>query len=353
MRALSFVFVAFMLSVCQGTLSAGGDAGFCLNRCGDDDAGFRIRDAGGRSSEDAGARAVDAGARVIDAGARSIDAGARAVDSGAPREVDSGAPRLPDAGPIECVRAHRLWADGFETGDYQNWSGGGYGGGWGDSCDDNGLTTSDVHSGTYANRSVITCASQTDVHRGYGGVQFSGDSPMRNYTNSGVGIDAPYGLVNTFWTKLETPYTMGGGRWVSLFTTNSDCGWGERVITLGLEDSGMRLTPAHIRDTGGTVTFSPNAPSFPRGRWVRVTVYINYHRGEMHVWQDGVSVVHGTFTRPTNDVCQWHWGLYASGNNTDVVMVEDDKSIWKLEQAWTDFGTEPWFEGSTRPCTPP
>ncbi|HEY8431061.1 MAG TPA: hypothetical protein VIL20_21930, partial [Sandaracinaceae bacterium] len=126
--------------------------------------------------------------------------------------------------------------------------------------------------------------------------------------------------------------------------------WGEQVITLGLEDATRRLTPAHIANTGGRVTFTPGAPGLPFGRWVRITVYINYHRGEMHVWQDGTSIVHGTFSRPTTDICHFHWGAYASGNNDSIVLHEDDKSIWKLEEPWTDFSVEPWFEGGVTPC---
>jgi hypothetical protein len=281
-----------------------------------------------------------------------------ATDAGpqAPPQADAGTvsppPTATDAGPLpstECVSARRLWADDFETGDYRNWTGS-YGGRSADGCRNNWLTTSGVHSGTYAQRSVITCTSP-DSHRGYAGMQFSGDTPLPDYTNSGVGTYAPNGLVNTFWVRLDLPsYLPGDGRWISLWTANSDCNWAERVVTLGLENPGMRLTPAHIWDTGGTVTFSPNAPSFPTGRWVRVTVYINYVRGQMHVWQDGASVVHATFSRPTQDVCHWHWGLYASGNNYDVAMMEDEKSIWKLEESWTDFNVEPWFEGPIRAC---
>lgn len=245
-----------------------------------------------------------------------------------------------------------MWAEGFESGDYVNWSNRTYAREWGTACQDNAITT-EAHTGAYANRSVITCPSHLDVHRGYGGVQFSGDSFVPFYTNSGTGTEAPNGIVNTFWVRLDTPYVFGSGRWLSLWTTNGDCAWNERVLTIGLEDAGMRLTPAHVWDTGGTVTFSPGAPSFPRGRWVRVTVYVNYHSGQLHVWQDGTSVVHATFSRPSTDICQWHWGAYASGNNDNIVLIEDDNSIWKLDEAWTDWNVEPWMEGgAVRACAP-
>ncbi len=223
------------------------------------------------------------------------------------------------------MNARRLWFDDFETNNYNRWTSKGYGNDWGNGCQNNGFSTEQARSGTTSHRSEIVCRSHEDVHRGYGGMQFNGDTPLERYTNVGNGIEAPNGVVNTFWLYLDTPYDFGGGRWLSLWTTNGDCGWVERVITLGLEDSSRRLTPAHIRDTGGTVTFSPGAPSLPLRRWVRVTV-------------------------SSTDICQWHWGAYASGNNDSIVLFEDDNSIWKLEQPWTDFEQEPWLEGDETPA---
>lgn len=306
------------------------------------------QDAGTPIIDDAGEPPIADAGQIVEPTPEPDAGEAPIADSGVTSpEPDAGTPPPPTTA---CVDARRLWFEDFETGDYSRWSGGGYGAGWGDGCQDNGLSTVRARSGTTSNRSEITCRSHTDVHRGYGGVQFSGDSPLSSYTNSGVGTDAPHGVVNTFWVWLDVPYDFGSGRWLSLWTTNSDCGWGERVLTLGLENAGRRLTPAHVTSTGGTVTFSPGAPSLPLRQWVRVTVYVNYHAGEMHVWQDGASVVHANFSRPTNDICQWHWGAYASGDNTDIELFEDDKSIWKLEEAWTDWSSEPWFEGGVTPC---
>ena len=53
-----------------------------------------------------------------------------------------------------------------------------------------------------------------------------------------------------------------------------------------------------------------------------------------------------TFSRTRNTICQWHWGLYASGasgDNDSLVLYEDDNSIWKRGQPWTDFSVEPLF----------
>ncbi|MDJ0766134.1 MAG: hypothetical protein QNJ97_24335 [Myxococcota bacterium] len=125
------------------------------------------------------------------------------------------------------------------------------------------------------------------------------------YTNQGQGIEAPFGVVNTYWSMLEVPYSFGNGKWFSFWTVNNDCAWGDSVITLGLENTSNRLTPAHIINTGGTVEFAEDAPVLPLNQWVRTTIYINYHRGEMHIWQDGQDLLHATFSRSDTDICQW------------------------------------------------
>ena len=77
---------------------------------------------------------------------------------------------------------------------------------------------------------------------------------------------------------------------------------------------------------------------------------MSYHDDVMHVWQDGQSISHVTFDRPLDTICQWHWGLYASGDNDDIVLFEDDNSLWKLEEPWTDFTREPWLDGGVAVC---
>lgn len=276
---------------------------------------------------------------------RGLDAG---PGTDAPPSDVSGVDVSGDGGA--CLRARRLFFEDFESGGYSRWTSMTYNADWGDTCQSNGLSTREAVSGSTSQRSEIVCAG-TESHRGYGGLQFDGDSVVPAYTNTGVGIDAPFGVVNTYWSRLETPYDFEGGRWFSFFTVQSDCSWAsEPVLTLGLENTTWRLTPAHVISTGGTVTFEADAPAFPRDQWVRTTIYVNYVEGELHVWQDGASVLHATFSRPTTDLCQWHWGAYASGDNDDVVLYEDDISIWKLEEAWTDWEREPWLDQGVRPC---
>ena len=171
------------------------------------------------------------------------------------------------------------------------------------------------------------------------------------FTNQGVGIDAPNGVVTVMWMRLDSPTVFENGTWVNFWTSSASCDWSDEVITLGLEDESGRLAAAHFQAGGGTRTFEPNAPALPRGQWTRITVYINYHDGVMHVWQDGQSLEHVTFNRALKTICQFHWGLYASGDNDNIVLFEDDKSLWKLGEPWTDFGKEPYFGHDVDACT--
>jgi hypothetical protein len=59
-----------------------------------------------------------------------------------------------------------------------------------------------------------------------------------------------------------------------------------------------------------------------------------------------------TFVHPKQTICQWHWGAYASGDNDNLVLFEDDNSIWKLGEEWQDMSVEPYFGGLVRACAP-
>jgi hypothetical protein len=255
--------------------------------------------------------------------------------------------------PGECMDATMLWHEDFETGGYQRWTSNTYNADWGDDCQSTALTSETSVSPGTSQRSEISCAYGGDsVHRGYGGLQFADDQLVPAYTNQGIGIDAPDGLVNTMWVRLDSSTQFGGGKWMSLWTVKGSCDWDtpDAVLTVGIEDASDRLAAAHYQSGGGTRTFEPDAPGLPRGEWARITIYVNYHLGEMHVWQDGQSISHVTFTRPIQTICHWHWGLYASSDNDDVVLFEDDKSIWKLNEPLVDFSVEPYFGQTVHSC---
>jgi hypothetical protein len=251
-----------------------------------------------------------------------------------------------------CFAAKRLWFDDFETGDLSRWTSQTYNNDWGDNCQSNGLSTESAHSPTRSMRSEIVCpyTGSGGVHRGYGGIQMSGDSVVPAFTNTGVGVDAPNGVVTVMWMRLDSPTVFQNGTWVSFWTASASCDWSDEVMTLGIEDNTGRLAAAHYQTGGGSRSFDAGAAAVPRGQWTRVTVYINYYDGVMHVWQDGQSIEHVTFTRALKTICQFHWGLYASADNSNIVLFEDDKSLWKLGARWTDFTQEPFFGGSVATC---
>lgn len=212
-------------------------------------------------------------------------------------------------------------------------------------CTKSGYSQDTSVSGTYSHRSEIFCEADRS-HRGYGIISFKGDEVLLPKEKAVLtGIDAPHGIVNTYWSWLDVPYSFGNKKWFSFWTATDTCSdetWG-RVITLGLEDSTRKLRVAHIKNTGGTVKYDKNTPAFPLREWVRTTVYINYYDGEMHVWQNGEHLLEATFTRENNKICHFHWGAYASPQNNSITLYEDDISIWKLQRPWQDFSQEPLF----------
>jgi hypothetical protein len=296
------------------------------------------RDAAAPDAAPRDASAPDAAPVFADAAPRDATA---PPDSGAP---DSGV----SAGV--CIDARLLFSEGFEGGSYTNFTSDFY-----DqdpsTCNSSAITTAQARSGTRSSRGVVTCA-KTDgqSHRPYGGLQFNGDAPMAAYTNTGVGINAPFGIVTTFWGWLDAPTDFGSGRWFSYFTVNGTCDYSDQVVTLGLSTPQNSIDCAHVPGTGGQLFYAPNAPNMPERQWVRTTVYINYVRGEITTWMNGQKVFDGVFSRPVSTMCQFHWGLYASPSNANITYYEDDIAMYKLESALPNRTDEPYV--GPRPLCP-
>lgn len=250
-------------------------------------------------------------------------------------------PCLPQFG---CVTASTVWCENFELGNYSRWTGGYDSSG---PCRTSGFATDRFVSPTKSHKSQVTCA-MSESHRGYGGLRFQGDNCLSSFTSpSSGGINAPNGVIVSFWIWLKVPYDFSPTKWLSLGTVTNDCSnnWTD-VITLNLDDPTRRLKPVHV----SSVTYAPGAPSVPLQQWVKITWYINYSTGTLHAWQNGQKVVSATFSRPVHTLCQWHWGLYASGNNNDITLYEEDIRILKLSQPLTNFTVEPWFPGVSIGC---
>ena len=245
-----------------------------------------------------------------------------------------------------CVNATRLWFEDFEAGDYSRWTGGSYCDGCPFTCAATALSTAQAHGPAHSQRSEVTCSTGITPHNANGGLQFNGDAVLPTYTNTGAGIDAPNGLVITWWTNLDSDTVFQDGSILTLFTAEDTCDWSTQVFTVGLEDASGDIDAAGF-DTRQDVAGSP---SLPRHEWVRLTIYLNYHTGVFHIWQNGEIVEHGTFSRPNNTICQWHWGIYASGDNDNIVLFEDDFEMWKLNEDWTDSTNEPYLGHGVDVC---
>lgn len=242
-----------------------------------------------------------------------------------------------------CLSAAPLWCEDWELGNYSRWTGG-YAGS--SACEQRGFSTLQSNTPAQSHRSAVTCAT-AQSHRGYGGLRFQGDAIVPSFTiPSSGGISAPHGVIVTFWSWYSVPYTFSPTKWLSLMTVTPDCSnnWAD-VITLNLDDSTMRIKPVHV----SSVTYAPGAPAMPEEQWVRTTVYINFNTDVLHVWQNGAKICSATFSNASTTMCQWHFGLYASGNNDNIVLHEEDMSIVKLLQPLTNFTAEPWYNLAS-PC---
>lgn len=241
----------------------------------------------------------------------------------------------------------------------EDWANSNFGRWTDDASDSDPCTTSMFTSERYVSpsqsfKSQVTCVGGTGgVHRGYAGLRFFGDAvlPSIHMTSTG-GINSPYGFVATWRNYLHVPYIFNAqdlDLWMSMMTVTDDCSnaW-HRVITLNIDDTSMRLRPQHVSG----VQYAFGAPPFPRDQWNRITVYVNLTLGEMHVWQNGIKIAQAWFTRPSPQACQFHFGLYCSGQNDDITYYEDDFRIIKLTAPLANLIGEPTFPGMASNCLP-
>jgi hypothetical protein len=313
-------------------LAAGGCVGE-LRQTSPEDAGARVTDDAG-VSEDAALWGADVASSPVDA---------PADDTPAPPGVDAWA-------PLDCVGADLVFAEDFESGGPRAFTGMTYDDAWGDGCQSTATRGGLAHGGSFAQRSEIVCASSEDVHRGYGGLQFEGDRVASAYTNTGVGLVAPSGVVSTHWVHLRAGAPFRDGRWLTVLSLEPSCDYTSRALTVGLDRADGLLHAAHFWPEGSE-RVEPGAVPMPYEQWVRLTFYLDLDDGVLHVWQDGRSTLHVTgIVRVPTSYCQWHWGLYASGDNTDVVLHEDDFALHRLHAPWTEWSREPWLGGSVARC---
>ena len=227
--------------------------------------------------------------------------------------------------PSATLEFNEDWENGADPGKYW-WSGrpnlpGGNG-----PCNSwNVINNEEAVSGTHAFKGEVTCTME-DGHRAYPTLQRQVQSP----------------LVNTWWVWLDSNFA---GNWISMSTVDSNCNWGSTLTTA--VGSSRYWTPFHLPVFGQGVYNDLSNNLFPTKEWVRLTIYVKFTGGQngyMHGWMNGEEMFSGAVTRSQTSGCQWHWGLYASPDNNDVLMYEDDIRIYSLDDDWPDFSVEPYFD---------
>lgn len=258
-----------------------------------------------------------------------------------PVEAGSDAARRPAPEAGVCVDATRLFFDDYEAASFDSWTGFDTTG----SCQTSGIDSSDAVSGERSFEANITCASSGD-HENYGGLQFNGDLVRGNYSDSGDGIDSPFGVVIDFWARANFDFRVNEGQWVAFLVLAGTCDWSDEVFSVGTGNETSRLAISHATVDGGTTDTFPGARQFPKDAWTKVTTYVNYYDGTFVVWQDGAPVVRANFVRPGTTLCHVRIGAYVSGDTTEARVMIDDPVVWKLNAELDSVTSAPCFNAN-------
>lgn len=256
----------------------------------------------------------------------SLDASTTSLESDASR----------DAGTPACIASTRLFANDYESGDFDAWTSSDTTG----SCQTTSIDTSLSVSGSHAFHTAITCSGSSD-HENYGALQFSGDNLLGSHQNSGLGIDAPNGVLITFWARVHYEFQVGDGEWLALLLLSGTCDWSDTVFSLGMGNTSSSIAISHSDVNGGSETPFVGAPDFPQDTWSKISAYVNYHTSTFVVWQDGQPVTQAAFVRPGTTLCHIRIGAYVSADTDAADVHIDDAEVWKLGAPLASFDTAP------------
>jgi hypothetical protein len=184
-----------------------------------------------------------------------------------------------------------------------------------------------AHTGEHAHVAWLTGATGTEPvdgpnHRGYPTIQLQ---------KRPVGAcDTP--CVVQFWARLDG-VELARGEWFSLatFSTDPSDQW-SRVVTVNVASQGW-LHLFHVPDPGvGEWALQRTDIPFPQGRWVRITVWLDFDpdHGSAAVWQDGVLVSAARVNGGDGSLDQMHFGLYAPPSLTHGTVANDDISVYRV-----------------------
>lgn len=264
---------------------------------------------------------------------------AAASDTNTPLDGGTNQPNSdtsPDAASPACISSTRLFIDDYESGDFDAWTSSDTTG----SCQTTSVDTAGSVSGSRAFHTNITCGSSSD-HENYGALQFSGDNLLSSHQNSGLGIDAPNGVLINFWARVHYEFDVGDGEWLALLVLSGTCDWSDTVFSLGMGNTSSSIAISHSDVGGGSETPFAGAPDFPQDTWAKVTAYVNYHTSTFVVWQDGQPVTQAAFVRPGTTLCHIRIGAYVSADTDTADVHVDDVDVWKLGAPLSSFESAP------------
>jgi hypothetical protein len=135
-----------------------------------------------------------------------------------------------------------------------------------------------------------------------------------------------------FWARVDD-VDLRRGEWLSLATLSPDASdrW-SRVVTVNIGWEGW-LHLFHVPDQGaGERVLQRTDVPFPRGRWVRVTIWLDLdpQRGAAAVWQDGRLMSAARVRGGDGTLDQLHFGLYAPPSLTRGVVHNDDIRVFRV-----------------------
>jgi hypothetical protein len=184
-----------------------------------------------------------------------------------------------------------------------------------------------VYSGDHAYKGWITEPS-SESHRPY---------PV-------IHIDFSTPIVNTFMVYLEADYdSMADTDWIHFGTWGTEAYWALHTMSV----RNRLLNFAHTEPFAGEYIGPTPQADFPRGEWVRLTVYIHYegNTGFVQVWQDGVAMLRAEIPlladNPTTRIERAHWGMYSNAANGQGLQYNDDIALWTLSEPLEDLDAEP------------
>lgn len=144
----------------------------------------------------------------------------------------------------------------------------------------------------------------------------------------------PTPCVVQFWARIGG-WRMRPGEWLSLATLTPDASdrWAP-VVTVNVGWEGW-LHLFHVPRQGlAERAFQRTDLPFPGGRWVRITVWIDFDpvHGAAAVWQDGKLMSAARVSGGDGSLDQLHLGLYAAPTLTHGVVRNDDVKVVRLRR---------------------